>query len=219
MGKSPGRYCLGHPEVPPGCHYEPLSAQQAGGHGHHMATALLIKEAFAAAGDPGRFPEQLKFAAAWKPRRLLWNIWRPSPEAAKSLLRVDTGEYNPLLGKSYSEIAALSRSQHKSQGFGSAGRRGTQPDHFEVGAGDPAADDIFEGIDVSWSRVPAGKKPGSCWKRSWRLMIRVGLRILWTACSKSMRNSRKSLTMIGSGSREESCSASSRPAPDSGWRR
>ena len=137
-----------------------FSAQQAGGHGHHMATALLIKEAFAAAGDPGRFPEQLKFAAAWKPRRLLWNIWRPSPEAAKSLLRVDTGEYNPLLGKSYSEIAALSRSQHKSQGFGSAGRRGTQPDHFEVGAGDPAADDIFEGIDVSWSRVPGGQKTG-----------------------------------------------------------
>ena len=104
-----------------------FSARQAGGHGHHMATALLVKEAFAAAADPGRFPEQLKYVSAWKPRRLLWNIWRPSPEEAKSLLRVDTGEYNPLLGKSYSEIAGESRSQHKSQGFG-FGRAAGNPD-------------------------------------------------------------------------------------------
>jgi LmbE family N-acetylglucosaminyl deacetylase len=137
-----------------------FSAQQAGGHGHHMATAILIKEAFAAAADPGRFPEQLKYVSAWKPRRLLWNIWRPSPEEAKNLLRVDTGEYNPLLGKSYSEIAGESRSQHKSQGFGSAGRRGTQTDYFEVAAGDPATEDIFEGVDASWKRVPGAQKMG-----------------------------------------------------------
>ena len=137
-----------------------FSARQAGGHGHHMATALLVKEAFAAAADPGQFPEQLKYVSAWRPRRLLWNIWRPSQEEAKNLLRVDTGEYNPLLGKSYSEIAGESRSQHKSQGFGSAGRRGTQPDHFEVGAGDPSAEDIFEGIDVSWDRIPGGQNVG-----------------------------------------------------------
>jgi len=137
-----------------------FSARQAGGHGHHMATALLVKEAFAAAADPGKFPEQLKYVSAWKPRRLLWNIWRPAPDELKKLLSVDTGEYNPLLGKSYSEIAGESRSQHKSQGFGSAGRRGTQPDHFEVAAGDPANQDIFEGIDVSWDRVPGGQKVG-----------------------------------------------------------
>jgi LmbE family N-acetylglucosaminyl deacetylase len=134
-----------------------FSAQQAGGHGHHMATAILVKEAFEAAGDPGRLPEQLKYVSAWKPRRLLWNIWRPSPEEAKNLLRVDTGEYNPLLGTSYSEIAGESRSQHKSQGFGSAGRRGTQTDYFEVAAGEPATQDIFEGIDASWKRVPGGQ--------------------------------------------------------------
>jgi LmbE family N-acetylglucosaminyl deacetylase len=137
-----------------------FSAQQAGGHGHHLATALLVKEAFAAAADPDQFPEQMKYVSAWRPRRLLWNIWRPSQDEAKNLLRVDTGEYNPLLGKSYSEIAGESRSQHKSQGFGSAGRRGTQPDHFEAAAGDPATQDIFEGIDVSWDRVPGGQKVG-----------------------------------------------------------
>jgi LmbE family N-acetylglucosaminyl deacetylase len=137
-----------------------FSAQQAGGHGHHMATALLVKEAFAAAADPDRFPEQLKFVSAWKPRRLLWNIWRPSQEEAKNLLRMDTGEFNPLLGKSYSEIAGESRSQHKSQGFGSAGRRGAQSDYFELADGDPATQDIFEGIDISWDRVPGGQKVG-----------------------------------------------------------
>ena len=137
-----------------------FSAQQAGGHGHHMATALLIKEAFAAAGSPDQFPEQLKSVSVWSPRRLLWNIWRPSPDEAKSLLRVDTGEYNPLLGKSYSEIAGESRSQHKSQGFGSAGRRGTQTDYFEVAAGEPAPQDIFEGVDTSWARIPGGEKVG-----------------------------------------------------------
>ena len=143
-----------------------FSARQAGGHGHHMATALLVKEAFAAAADPDKFPEQLKYVSAWRARRLLWNIWRPSQDEAKNLLRVDTGEYNPLLGKSYSEIAGESRSQHKSQGFGSAGRRGTQPDHFEVAAGDPATLDIFEGIDVSWNRIPGGQKAGRLLEKS-----------------------------------------------------
>ncbi len=137
-----------------------FSARQAGGHGHHMATALQVKEAFAAAADPSKFPEQLKYVSAWKPRRLLWNVWRPAQDEIKGLLRVDTGEYNPLLGKSYSEIAGESRSQHKSQGFGMSGRRGTQTDYFEIAAGDPATQDIFEGIDVSWNRVPGGEKVG-----------------------------------------------------------
>lgn len=137
-----------------------FSAESAGGHGHHIAVALLIKEAFAAAADPNEFPEQLKYVSVWKTKRLLWNNWRPTQDEIKKLLRVDTGEYNPLLGKSYSEIAGESRSQHKSQGFGSAGRRGTQSDYFEVAAGDPATKDIFEGIDVSWNRVPGGQKVG-----------------------------------------------------------
>ncbi len=71
---------------------------------------------------------------------------------------VDTGEYNPLLGKSYSEIAGESRSQHRSQGVGSAGRRGSRNDYFEVAAGDSAAKDLFEGIDISWKRIPGGGK-------------------------------------------------------------
>jgi len=74
--------------------------------------------------------------------------------------------------KSYSEIAGESRSQHKSQGFGSAGRRGTQPDYFEVAAGEPATQDIFDGLDVTWDRVPADKKRGGSWQRAWSLLTR-----------------------------------------------
>jgi LmbE family N-acetylglucosaminyl deacetylase len=137
-----------------------FAAEGAGGHGHHTASGMLIKEAFAAAADPNRFPEQLTYAPVWKTTRILLNRGRPRPEEAAAALRVDTGEYNPLLGKSYSEMAGESRSQHKSQGFGSGGRRGTQYDAFELWAGEPAAQDIFEGIDVTWDRVPGGQKVG-----------------------------------------------------------
>ena len=137
-----------------------FAAEGAGGHGHHTASGMLIKEAFAVAADPNRFPEQLTDVPVWKTTRILLNRGRPRPEEAAPTLRVDTGEYNPLLGKSYSEIAGESRSQHKSQGFGSGGRRGTQYDSFELWAGEPAAQDIFEGIDVTWNRLPGGQKVG-----------------------------------------------------------
>jgi LmbE family N-acetylglucosaminyl deacetylase len=138
-----------------------FTADNSGGHGHHKASALLTQEAFTAAADPTKFPEQLRYAAPWKAKRLFWNSWRSSQQAeTKSPYRVDTGEYNPLLGKSYSEMAAEGRSQHKSQGFGSAGRRGTQYDNFELMAGEPASQDIFEGINVSWDRVSGGHKVG-----------------------------------------------------------
>jgi len=137
-----------------------FTPENSGGHGHHTASALLVQEAFLASGDPNKFPEQLKFVAPWKARRLFWNSWRPSQEEIENLLRIDTGEYNPLLGKSYSEMAGEGRSQHKSQGFGSAGRRGTQYDYFKLLAGDPATKDLTEGIDVSWNRIPGGRKVG-----------------------------------------------------------
>ncbi|MBM3293156.1 MAG: hypothetical protein FJY82_01395 [Candidatus Aminicenantes bacterium] len=137
-----------------------FAAEGAGGHGHHTASGMLIKEAFDAAADPSRFPEQLKYAPAWKATRILLNRGRFRPEEATPApaLRIDVGAYDPILGKSFSEIAGESRSQHKSQGFGSGGRRGTQFDHFELWAGEPAAQDVFDGIDATWSRVPGGQK-------------------------------------------------------------
>lgn len=131
-----------------------------GGHGHHTASALLIKDAFQAGGDPNKFPEQLKYVEPWQAKRLSWNSWRPSQEEIQDLQKIDIGEYNPLLGKSYSEMAAESRSKHRSQGFGSSGRRGTRYDYFKHLDGDPAKTDMFDGIDTSWKRIPGGRKVG-----------------------------------------------------------
>ncbi len=137
-----------------------------GGHGHHTASAILAVEAFKAAADPTKFPDQLRYVTIWQPRRLFWNRFNfqpinpNDPSVAKSL-RVDVGAYNPLLGRAYTEIAAESRSQHKSQGFGSAERRGTNINYFDQLGGDPAAKDLFEGIDTSWSRFPGGEAVGT----------------------------------------------------------
>jgi LmbE family N-acetylglucosaminyl deacetylase len=136
-----------------------------GGHGHHTASAILAVDAFKAAGDPGRFPDQLRYVATWQPKRIFWNrfsfqpIKPDDPSVAKSL-RVDVGSYNELLGRAYTEIAAESRSQHKSQGFGVAERRGTTLNYFDQLGGDPAVKDLFEGIDTTWSRYPGGENVG-----------------------------------------------------------
>jgi LmbE family N-acetylglucosaminyl deacetylase len=137
-----------------------------GGHGHHTASAILAGEAFAAAGDATKFPEQLKYVSPWQPKRLLWNRFsfgapiKPDDPIVANDVRVDLGSFNPLLGHSYGEIAADSRSQHKSQGFGVAQRRGTFVNYFHVIDGDPAKGDLFDGIDTSWSRYPGGEAVG-----------------------------------------------------------
>jgi LmbE family N-acetylglucosaminyl deacetylase len=130
------------------------------GHGHHAASGILTKEAFRAAADPEKFPEQLQYVEPWQAQRLFWNRWRRGEQEMADTLTINTGEYNPLLGKSYSEIGAESRSMHKSQGFGMAGRRGASNDYYQLIEGTPATTDFFEGIDTSWQRVPGGQKVG-----------------------------------------------------------
>jgi LmbE family N-acetylglucosaminyl deacetylase len=134
-----------------------------GGHGQHTASAILAAEAFNAAGDPSRFPEQLDTLTPWQPKRLLWNVFRFGGDAPRKdvpgQIRADLGAYNALLGRSYTEIAALSRNMHKSQGFGSAERRGTWLNDFKNVAGAPAEKDLFEGVDLSWKRMgPRGEE-------------------------------------------------------------
>jgi LmbE family N-acetylglucosaminyl deacetylase len=135
-----------------------------GGHGHHTASAILAREAFEAAGDPARFPEQLKFVAVWTPKRLMWNVFNfrqgERPAGSEKFLSVDLGAYNALLGKSYTEIAAASRSMHKSQGFGSAERRGSAVNYLAHLAGDSSNRDIFDGVDMTWRRVAGGEAVG-----------------------------------------------------------
>lgn len=142
-----------------------------GGHGQHTASAILAEEAFVAAADASKFPEQLSYVSPWQAKRIFWNrfSWRPvdpnDPALAKSI-RVDLGRYNPLLGRAYTEIAAESRTQHKSQGFGAAERRGSVINYFDQRAGDPATSDLFEGIDTGWSRYPGGEAAGTLLERA-----------------------------------------------------
>ncbi len=129
-------------------------------HGHHTASAILAQEAFVAAGDPNRFPEQLAFVKPWRPTRLVWNTSpfffknRNLPFDPTGLIVLEAGGYNPLLGKAYTEIAAASLSMHKSQGVGSPPRRGARKEYFKLLQGQPMTSSIFEGVDTSWSRVP-----------------------------------------------------------------
>lgn len=132
-----------------------------GGHGHHTASAILANEAFVAAADPNRFPEQLKFVQTWQPKRILWNGFNfggGTNSAYNDQFRIDVGGYNPVLGKSYGEIAALSRSQHKSQGFGAVGSRGEAFEYFRTTGGSAPASDLFDDVDISWKRVKGGEK-------------------------------------------------------------
>ncbi|MGA2329656.1 MAG: PIG-L family deacetylase [Bryobacteraceae bacterium] len=129
------------------------------GHGHHQASALLGKEAFSAASDPSRFPEQLKWVEPWQAKRAVWNVYG-RPAEATGQVTIETGDYNPVLGYSYIEIAGLSRSMHASQGMGSPRRRGAATTSLVPVAGEPASKDLFDGIDTTWSRVPGGAEVG-----------------------------------------------------------
>ncbi len=133
------------------------------GHGQHQASAILGKEAFAAAADPSRFPEQLRTVKPWQAKRLVWNAFsftRDQEKEASAMpnrLPVDLGAFDPLLGYSYSEIAGMSRSQHRSQGMGSPERRGSVPNFLAHVAGEPAKTDLFDGVRMD-SGIPELKE-------------------------------------------------------------
>lgn len=126
------------------------------GHGHHQASAIVAQEAFIAAADPTKFPEQLKYVAPWQAKRLLWNTFNfmsggNTIDSAQFNVAID--QYNSLLGQSYGEIAANSRTMHKSQGFGSTPRHGQMREYFELLAGEALDNDLFDGINTTWSRI------------------------------------------------------------------
>ncbi|MDQ3071879.1 MAG: PIG-L family deacetylase [Bacteroidota bacterium] len=142
-----------------------------GGHGHHTASAILAEEAFYAAADPARFPEQLSHVQPWQAKRLYWNSfgrWRDPAADVSGMIAIETGLFNPLLGKSYGEMAAESRSMHKSQGFGSAGNRGSIIEYFKYIQGDSAVSDLFEGINTQWTRVIGSQKIGSLLQKTYQ---------------------------------------------------
>lgn len=134
------------------------------GHGQHQASAILGKEAFGLAADPSAYPEQLSAVKPWKAKRLLWNAFAFTPEQqrefenAPNQVKVDVGEYDPLFGYSYAEIAGLSRSRHRSQAMGSPQRKGSSVDRLLHVAGDLATKDLLDGVVDQWSALPGGDK-------------------------------------------------------------
>jgi len=139
-------------------------------HGHHTASAILSVESFNLANNPNVFPDQLKLVEPWQPKRQFFNpSWwfygsKEKMNAAdkSNFIALKTGIYYPTIGKSNQEIAALSRSCHQSQGFGSTGERGEETEYLELINGEAPKDksSIFDGIDTSWNRVNGGKLIG-----------------------------------------------------------
>jgi LmbE family N-acetylglucosaminyl deacetylase len=131
------------------------------GHGHHAASSILANEAFYAAADSTKFPEQFKYGVKpWKAKRILWNTFNfgGNNTTNENQLKVDAGVFNPLLGASYGEIGGEARTMHKSQGEGRPKRKGSIMEYFAVTGGDSAKNDIMEGVDISWNRVENGKQ-------------------------------------------------------------
>lgn len=133
-----------------------------GGYGHHTASAILAEEAFELSGNVNAFADIAKQynLSVWQAKRLLWNTFNfgNNNTTDENQFKIDVGGYNALLGKSYGEIASESRSQHRSQGFGSERRRGEQYEYFKTLKGKEPQKDLLDDVDISWKRIKGGEK-------------------------------------------------------------
>ncbi len=185
----------------------------ADGHGQHQVSAILGREAFDAAADPTKFPEQLKWVKPWQAKRVMQARFTPpggAPGASGDSGRggagarggsggpgalnagaggrgasggrgggrgasgpeeivafsLPVGDYDPVLGKSYREIAVSSRSQHKSQAMVQTTSYGEQSTGMVLRGGAPAKNDLMDGVDTTWNRLPGGAKVGELLARA-----------------------------------------------------
>lgn len=138
-------------------------------HGHHTSSAILSMEAFDLANDPNVYSEQLEQTTTWQPKRIFYNTswWQYGSQEAfekmdkSGMVSLDVGTYYPELGLSNNEIASMARSQHLCQGFGRLTDRGSDMEYIELLKGDmPKSNDVFEGINTTWSRVKGGEAIG-----------------------------------------------------------
>jgi len=138
------------------CRFPP---DKRAGHGHHSASAYLAAEAFRRASDPASFHWQLPATGIWNPERIYWNTYNfgSGNTTSESQFQIDAGGYDPLSGMSNGEVAALSRSQHKSQGFGVPAQRGIQKEFFLAVDGDSACTHVFDDVIDHWTKLPGGK--------------------------------------------------------------
>ena len=159
-----------------------FSGTASDGHGNHQASAILGKEAYEAADNPSRFPEQLKYVKPWRPRRLMRSRFAPlnppppgrggetgpgrgpgrgpDPFPNQPVLTIDTGVFDPVIGRSDREISVISRNEHRSQGQGATLVYGTSESLVAFVAGDMPRRTLFEGIDTTWNRIPGAGRTG-----------------------------------------------------------
>ena len=132
------------------------------GHGHHQFAGVTAREVFDAAADSARFPaSRVGGLRPWLTPKFYRSRYR-----ATATLSFNVGEYDPVAGKSYSEIASISRSQHRSQGQGELAERGARLDgvRLEVSrVSDPAVPErgMFDGLDTTWNRFNSVRLPDS----------------------------------------------------------
>ncbi len=176
-----------------------FSGTPSDGHGHHQTSAIIGKEAYEAAGDPSRFPEQLKWVKPWHARRLLRSRFAPlTPPASRGgntaaatpgrggnaggapgrggaaagpgrgpdpfpnqpVISVDTGIFDPVIGRSDREISVISRNEHRSQGQGATIVYGDAENLLSFVEGEQPQKGIFDGIDTSWKRLSGAGDTG-----------------------------------------------------------
>ena len=148
-----------------------FSTVPGGTHGHHTASAVLALEAFKLAGDPKAFPDQLgrTDAVAAQTHPVESGNSAAALEAGPICIRMDVGGNDPVTGESFAEVAARSRAMHKTQGFDNFrgfGGGGARTESFQLLDGEPATNDIMDGVDTTWGRVPGGAEIGTTGRRS-----------------------------------------------------
>jgi LmbE family N-acetylglucosaminyl deacetylase len=141
------------------------------GHGQHSASAIITEEAVRYCYGVSTLSKESKDRVdsilrsnpnvtgeeLWKPKRLLFNAFRFGNRSTikPGMFKIDVGQYDPLLGMGYGELAGISRSIHRSQGAGTPSTPGVQPEYFETLVGDAPQRSLFDGIDTTWSRIGA----------------------------------------------------------------
>ncbi len=132
------------------------------GHGQHQTAGALLPEAVKAAADPARFPEQVKEGLQpWQVLKVYAR--RFGGGGAGPRAEFDVGVYDPVLGRSYNELASDGRSQHRSQDMGMTQMKGSAVRSFprlsSVVEAPEKETSLFAGIDVTLTGVAkfAGK--------------------------------------------------------------
>ena len=136
-----------------------FSGTPSDGHGHHQVSGIVAREAYDLSADTVRFPTAT-YGPMWEAQK----FYRGARfTGVQGTLSFNVGEFNPVSGRSYTEMAGESRSQHRSQGFGVLQRRGVSMDAVarqgsRVNEATPPKSEqtLFDGIDTTLAHLHAG---------------------------------------------------------------